>query len=324
MIRIYSIFIFLILSNFVWSQGLNQRSIVINNNDNANYVNVKGVPIKILPSPGFVISTSFFGFTHPVAGSSIVITDLAADVSKSFLSFSSKELLKTGVVADSETMYKINGFEAMLVRGKQSAHGHIYNRLLLIVGNRNRTILLNASFYATSSEKHAKEVEDMLLSVIFTANEQVDPLERFDFSINVEGTILKPGNMMLTSMVYTDDGNVPSRSENPISIMIRKTKNLIPLSEQDQITLCEKLMELYPIEWLRKEGLKPKKLFVNGLQAYEMFGIGTNKQAFKNEMIYQLVVFDKEYYYVITGITGDKFNENLRMFRRVARTLKTN
>lgn len=322
MIRLKIILLFLLPVSITFSQGLNQKSIVITNNDNAKYVDVPGVAIKIIPPSGFVMSDSFFGFTHPLANSSIVITDFNAPVNKSFISFGKKELLKTGIIVDSEIMYRINGYEAMLVKGKQSAHGHIYKRLLLVIGTQTKTVLLNASFFSDSAEKHAKEIEESLLSVIFNPNEKVNPADRFEFSLNVDGTGLKQGNMMLTSMVYTDDGNVPSLSDNPTSMMVRRTKNLLPLSEEDRRTLAQKLFELYPIEWQKKDGLEPRKIKINGLSGYEMHAIGTNKQALKPEMIYQAVVFDTEYYYVITGITGGDFNKNLKMFKTVAKTLQ--
>lgn len=304
------------------SQGINQKSIVVNNKDNANYVDVPGVPIRFIPPKGFVKSDSFFGYTHKLAGSSIVISDLRADVNRSFLSFSKNELFKTGVLVSSETMYRINGFDAMLVKGQQNAHGNIYNRIILVVGNHQRTVLLNASYLSSSSESHGKQIKESLLSVIFNPNQKVNPIDRFDFSVNVEGTILKPGDMMLNSLMFTDDGHVPSRSENPVSLMVRKTKSLLPLSEDDKITLCKRLFDLYPVEWSRTDGMTPRKIKINGLVAYEMFGIGNNREALKPELIYQVVVFDKDFYYVITGISNDRFSENLRMFRKVARTLE--
>ncbi len=323
MIRLKITFIFLFSISIAFSQGLNQRSIVITNNDNAKYVDVPGVAIKIIPPPGFVKSDSFFGFTHPLASSSIVITDINAPVNQSFISFSKKELFKTGLIVDSETMYRINGYEAMLVKGKQSAHGHIYRRILLVIGTHNKTVLLNASFFADSSEKHAKEIEESLLSVIFDAREKVNPADRFDFSLNVEGSILKQGNMMLTSMIYTDDGNVPSLSENPTSMMLRRTKNLRPLNDEERRTLALRLFELYPVEWIKTDGMEPRRITISGMRGYEMHAIGTNKQTMKPEMIYQAVVFDTEYYYVITGVTGGDFNSNLKMFMEISKTLRT-
>lgn len=323
LIYIPFILILLLFPLFSSSQGINQRSIEVNNKDNANYVDVRGVPIKIIPPPGFIKSDSFFGFTHKLSGSSIVITDLKADVNRSFLSFSKRELFKTGVLVSSETMYKINGFDAMLVEGQQNAHGNMYDRILLVIGNHKRTVLLNASFLASSSERHANEIRESLLSVIFQDDKDVNPIDRFDFSVNIEGTVLKPGDMMLNSMMFTDDGNVPSRSENPVSLMVRKTKNLLPLSEEDKITLCKRLIDLYPLEWVKTDGLEPVRMSANGLRGYEMFGIGNNKEVMRPELIYQAVVFDREYYYVITGIANAEFANNLKMFRKVARTLET-
>ena len=50
--------------------------------------------------------------------------------------------------------------------------------------------------------------------------------------------------------------------------------------------------------------------------------MGKNKELYKQEMIYQAILFNNLDYYVITGITYGKFEENLSMFKKVMKTFK--
>ena len=50
--------------------------------------------------------------------------------------------------------------------------------------------------------------------------------------------------------------------------------------------------------------------------------MGKNKDLFKMELIYQVVLFREQNFYVLVGLTYGNFEENLKMFKRVAKTFK--
>jgi hypothetical protein len=304
------------------SQGINSKAIQVTNNLNANYVDVTGTKLTILPPKGFVKSTKFTGFNHDLAGSSIVVTEIPGDVNRNLIGFDKKYLLQSGVVTETETFYQINGFDALLIKGKQVAYGKTYIRLMLVIGDIYRTYLLSASMVSTSSEKHVGEVKAALLSVIYNPNQKSDITDRFDFTINVSGKKKKKANMMLSSLTYTDDGNVPSKTVEKTAMTVRKSTVTKAFTEEEKKTLSLKLFEMYPLEWVKDVKREPKAITVGNLSGYEVYSMGKNKELYKQELIYQTVLYDNLNYYVITGITYGKFEENLAMFKKVARTFK--
>ncbi len=321
-IKILTLSFLIFLLNPVFSQSYNSKAIKITNNSNENYQKITGTKLKILVPNGFVKSSSYNGYSHKIAGSSIVVTEIRGDVHRNFVGFDKKQLFKTGVIVSKTTFYQINGYDAMLVEGKQSAYGKVYNRVMLVIGDYNVTYLLSGSVLATSPEKHLKEVKDALLGVIFSSEIKADILDRFDFSVNVSGTILKKGSLMLNSMTYTDDGNVPSKTDNKTSFLIRKQTSANDISLADKKTLAIKLFELYPIEWAKDMSREPKEINIAGLNGYEIYSMGVNKELYKNELIYQVLLFNGRNYYVITGITYGDFENNLLLFKKVAKTFK--
>lgn len=305
----------------MFSQPINQKAVERTNNISASYVDVTGTKLKMIAPRGFVKSTGYTGFMHEIAGSSILITEIPGDVNRNMIGFDKKFLIKSGVVVDKQTFYRINGFDALLIEGKQVAYGKTYFRIMLLVGDIYRSYLVSASMISTSSQKHVEEVKESVLGVIYEPTKASDITDRFDFTINVSGTGLQKANMMLSSLTYTDDGNVPSKTQEKTSMTIRKAILHKAISEEEKKILCKKLFEVYPLEWNSDIKREPKAFKSGGLCGYEVYSIGKNKELYKTELIYQVIVFENLDYYVITGLTYGKFEQNLAVFKKVASTL---
>lgn len=317
-----ALYIIILLPLLSFSQSINSKAIQITNNLDANYVDVTGTKVKIIPPNGFVKSDSYLGYSHKIAGSSIVITEIPGDVNRNFIGFDKKFLFKSGVIVEKETFYQINGYDALLIKGQQAAYGNTYIRLMLVIGDIYRTYLLSASILSTSSEKHINEVKTALLGVIYDPEKKSDITDRFDFTVDISGTILKKANLMLSSLTYTDDGNVPSNTAEKTSMTIRKSTLTKSVTEDQKKELCQKLFKMYPLEWVADMKQDPKPITIGNLSGYEIYSMGKNKDLFKMELIYQTVLFDNLDYYVITGITYGKFEENLTLFKKVTKTFK--
>ncbi len=319
---LFNILIILSIS-YSFSQHVNQRAIEINNNYDAAYINIPGTKVSLIPAKGFKISNRFSGLEDELSGSSIMITEIPGDVHKIMLGFDKKYLFKAGIIVESQVYYKINSYDALFIIGKQSAYERIYEKYMLIIGDIQTSYLLSASVLSTAPDNHKKEVKASLLSVIYNPESTAKPSDRFDFSIDVSGTLLKKGNLMLSSLTYTDDGNVPSKTENKTSVTVRKSKLIKELTESEKQELTKKIFELYPKEITGDINIC-KEIKGNYLSGYEMYAIGTNKDTEKPELIYLAVFFNGKEYYVFTGLTYGNFEKNLEMFRKVAKTLNTN
>lgn len=310
-----------VMPMIMFSQSINSKAVERTNNISASYVDVTGTKLKIIPPKGFSPSTKFTGFNHELAGSSIVITEIPGDVNKNMIGFDKKYLIKSGVVVDKQTFYKINGFDALLIEGQQVAYGKTYYRVMLLIGDIYRSYLVSASMISTSSQKHVAEVKESVLGVIYEPQKASDITDRFDFTVNVNGTGLQKANMMLSSLTYTDDGNMPSKTQEKTSMTIRKATLTKAITEDEKKLLCRKLFDVYPLDWNTDAKRDPKPFKAGNLSGYEIYSIGKNKELYKTELIYQVIVFNGLDYYVITGLTYGKFEENIAMFKKVAATL---
>jgi hypothetical protein len=195
---------------------------------------------------------------------------------------------------------------------------------MLLIGDIYRSYLISASMPSNVSKRHIEEVKESVLGVIYDPKIESQLSDRFDFSVDVSGTGLKKGNLMLSSLTYSDDGNVPSKTQEKTSMTIRKSTISKALSEEEKIILCKRLFEAYPLEWDSKIKQDPKPFVAGSFKGYEMYAQGTHKEMFVKEFIYQTIIFVNLDYYVITGFTYGKVEDNLKIFKKVAASLKPN
>lgn len=317
------VFTLIILINCqLFAQHGSQRAIEINNKISDKHIAVTGTKLYITLPKGFVNSLTFLGYRNELAGSSIIISEVPGDVHRNFIGFDKKYLFKAGLVSESETYYKINNFDALLIKGKQAAYGIAYNRILLIIGDIYRTYIINASIPTNLPNKDYNDLLNALLSIIYNPDLDTDALDRYNFTLDITGTQLKKANIMYSSMTFTDDGNMPSKTEEKTSLTARRNILAKAFNEDEKTKLCTQIFETYPIEWHKDINRTPKPIKIGKYNGYEIFSLGKNKNIDKNEFVYQTIIFIDTDYYVITGLTYGSFEENLVVFRKITNTFK--
>jgi|SRR6056297_20793 len=299
-----------------------QKSIEIQNKEHAGYEKIPGTALKIVPPEGYEPSDRFHGFENPLTTGSIMAFKVPGSVQDNFVAFKRNKDIREGMVVADETMYRINGYQALLQSGLQMAYGKTYMRYLLVIGNLENTYVLNASWVKDNdAQKEAKRVKSALLSVIYTPEQEVPITEGFDFAVDHNICKLKPGNILMNSLVFTEDGNMPSETDAKTAFMINETT--VPRGE-NQKKYLDKVLNQYPLEFGNKQEIEPEAVQVDGLSGYEIYGIGNNSKTGKSELIYVMVLFDGTTVYQLTGTTLKYYEEHLACFKKTARSFELN
>lgn len=302
------------------SQGINNQAIERVNVMSTDYVAVEGTQLSIKLPKGFVKSERFVGYEHKIAGSSIVVSEVPGEVRKNFLAFGKVNLIQRGLLIEKEELYLINGFDALLQYGQQSSYNKMYRRWLLVIGDNEKTFLLNASAPAETSMEHGAEIKESLLSVIYQPSKKVSESERYDFTLNLTGTGLKQIKILVNSMMYSDDGNLPPKTESKIIFMASRTKPAAPITDKKRF--ITQYLDMFPTTWPNNEKPEPKAVEIAGLSGYEIYGLAVNKDNNRPQLVYHVILFKGDYYYAITGMCFKYFEENLEMFKKIARTFQ--
>jgi hypothetical protein len=318
--RIFVVILLIFASVVTVCQGINSKAIEITNTDSDDYTTIETTKLK-LKLPKSFTRRNATTYENILAESYISVQALEGDVNRNFYTFDRKSMFQAGIVVLKETFFKINGFEAMMVDGDQYINDKEFAVSILIIGNCTESFLIMGATPKPIQNNMNIEITNSLLSVIFDPKMETKPIsESFSYKVNLEGTGLIEVSPMGDTRTFTDDGNLPSKTDDMTSLTIHETHNGKQFTEAQKKEICTHRINQYPITWDEKSDLTPQKYSTGKFSGYEIHASGASK-FLKTEFIYQLVLFDKDRYFVITGITYGDEAKCLEMFRKVANSI---
>lgn len=117
-------------------------------------------------------------------------------------------------------------------------------------------------------------------------------------------------------MIYTTDGQIPTKK--PL-LIVGNSIAKVAAENQKQYSI-ERLKKLPRGEFNKVNNINP--IQIDNLEGYEMVVNGKSEDA-KDELIYQVMLFDDAgYYFTIVGMTTEDFENNLKRFKNIAKTFK--
>ncbi|MGZ8536885.1 MAG: PsbP-related protein [Flavisolibacter sp.] len=279
------------------------------------HIKVPGTKCSIIPPNDFIASTSFSGFQNAETGASIMINELPGPYQTLVDGFTSDALKTRGMRLIGKQTIDFNNSKATLINVSQPANGITYLKQILIFGDAKGTVLVNG-IYPESSRNIEQKIKDAILSTIYSASQDDNPLDAATFTIDVKDTDFKLIQYMSGSLIYSTDGKLPT--EKPTLIV---GKSIAKISVQNQKQYSEERLkklpggELYFIKEI-------KEISVDNLNGYEIVAEGKTKHD-KPELVYQVMLFnDKGDYYIILGQAKEEFETYLQTFKKIAWTFK--
>lgn len=226
------------------------------------------------------------------------------------------EALKTkGMTLISEQAIDFNNSKATLLNVTQPANGITYIKQMLIFGDTKETVLVNGIYPEASKSLEAK-IKDALLSTVYNASQNVNPLDAATFTIDVKDTDFKIVKFMSGSLLYSTDGKIPT--EKP-TLIVGNSIAKIPTQNQKQYAE-ERLKKLPRGEFNVIKEIK--EIAIDNLKGYEIVADGQSKDN-KPELVYQVMLFNERGdYYIIIGKAKEEFQKNLEVYKRIAKTFK--
>ena len=318
--RIILVILFILASFAAVCQGINSKAIEITNTDSKEYTTFETTKLKIKLPQGFTRRNATT-YEHTLAESYISVQPLDGDVNRNFYTFDKKSMFQAGIVVMKETFFKINGFDALMIDGDQYINEKEFAVSILIIGNYTQTYLIMGSTPKPVKNNMNIEITNSLLSIIFDPKMETTAIQdAFSYTVDTSGTGLIECPPMGDTRTYTDDGNIPSKTDDMTSLTIHKSPSGRVFTEDQKKDICNHRIKLYPITWEENSNLEPKKYSTGKLSGYEIYASGISK-FMKTEFIYQLVLFDNDKYFVITGISCGDEKKCLEKFRKIANSI---
>lgn len=291
----------------------------INNIKSDNHNQIAGTKFFLIPPTGFIPATNFQGFQQMNSGASILVTEIPGPFIESTKGFNEQGLKTQGVVLKKKEEIKVNGTQGLFLTAEQFAYGTNYSKYILVFGDSKATYIVNGTYPKEVTELD-KDIRESMLSVVYESALTVDPLSTVSFTVDTKNTKLKFGKSMTGMLLYTVDGEVPTESTD-------KTSFIVGLSLANVQTVDKKLtainrMKRMPYSDLKIDENKIQEIEIDRISGYEIVGEGIGKFDGTKELVYQVMLFTDNGYYIIVGIAKNDFEQNLELFKKVARTLK--
>ena len=291
----------------------------INNTKTDKHKQIAGTKFFLVPPTGFIPATTFQGYQQLNSGASILVMEIPEPFSESTKGFNEQGIKTQGVVLKKKEEIKVNGNQGLFLTTEQFAYGTNYSKYILVFGDSKATYMVNGTFPKEVTELE-KDIRESMFSVIYESGLTVDPLSAVSFTVDTENTKLKFGKSMTGMLLYTVDGKVPTESND-------KTTFIVGLSLANVQTVDKKLtaitrLKRMPYTDLKIDENKINEIEIDGISGYEIVGEGLDKSNGTKEFVYQVMLFTDNGYYIMVGTTKNDFEQNLELFKKVARTLK--
>lgn len=291
----------------------------INNTKTDHHKQIAGTKFFLVPPSGFINANNFQGFQQLNSGASILVMEIPGPFSETTKGFNEQGLKTQGVVLKKKEEIKINGNHGLFLTTEQFAYGTNYSKYILVFGDSKATYMVNGTFPKEVTELD-KDIRESMLSVVYESGLTVDPLSTVSFTVDTDNTKLKFGKSISGMLLYTVDGKVPTESGD-------KTSFIVGLSLSNVQTVDKKLTALtrikrLPYTDLKIDESKIKEIEIDGISGYEIVGEGLEKSNGTKELVYQVMLFTDNGYYIMVGTTKNNFEQNLELFKKVAKTLK--
>jgi len=291
----------------------------INNTKTDKHKQIAGTKFFLVPPTGFIPATTFQGYQQMNSGASILVMEIPGPFSESTKGFNEQGLKTQGVVLKKREEIKVNGNQGLFLTTEQFAYGTNYSKYILVFGDSKATYMVNGTFPKEVTDLE-KDVRESMFSVVYESGLTIDPLSAVSFTVDTENTKLKFGKSMTGMLLYTVDGKVPTESND-------KTTFIVGLSLANVQTIDKKLTALtrlkrMPYTDLKIDENKINEIEIDGISGYEIVGEGLEKSNGTKEFVYQVMLFTDNGYYIMVGTTKNDFEQNLELFKKVARTLK--
>lgn len=281
------------------------------------HINVSGTKVSLIPPKGFIKASNFLGFQQSESGSTIMILDIPGPFSETSKGLTKEGLLSKGIETKEIQKMTLNKLPAILAIGEQNAYGNVYTKYVIAFGTDKETILINGAC-PKNLEEIGKLIKASILTAVYDADKKINPFETVDFELDVSKSKLRFAKSMSNSLIFTADGELPTKSIDKITLIA--TKSFTEIDIQDKKLFALNRLRQMPIELEKIEATT--EITIDGVSGYEMIASAKDKKTGDSEKIYQVILFSDKLYYLLFGSTNDKSEKNINELKQVVKTFK--
>jgi hypothetical protein len=282
---------------------------------------IPGTRVSLVPPTGFTPAAQFSGFWQESIGSSIMVTEFSgplSEVSSGFLN--SSELAKRGMALLNKREVNVNNESGLMLHLRQNALGTEYRKWLLIFGDEKESVIIAATFPKELEGNLSERMKASVLTAKWDRERKVPPTEGLNFTLTEKGEI-RLAKRIANSLLYTKSGVFPSKTVDDPLFIIGQALSKLDIEDKEQFAKS-RLSQTATITDVEIEQFG--QVTVDNLSGYEIFAKGNDKESGSSMLVYQMVLYEGQSYYIMQGLVSSKhgqtylpaFKEMSRSFRR--------
>ncbi len=280
---------------------------------------IRGTKVSLVPPAQFGIAADFPGVLHEESGSSVMITELPAPISKLLKSFTDeKKLEKRGLTLLTSEERKMGEHEGVFLTVAQVVDGISVKKAFWIFGTKRESVMAMGTIFPEMGGDWFPVVIESLKTCEWDLDRVVDPFANLGFELtDTQGLqfVLKVSNMLL----FTEDGKTDKKNEGKLMFMMGPALGSGPI--EDKEAFVERRMRQFPGEVLEIESMEP--IEIDELPGFEVIASTVQKEIVRVRHV--VILFEPDNYWVSFGEARDevgdealeKFQAIVRSFRRV-------
>lgn len=281
---------------------------------------ISGTRIRLTPPANFTPANQFPGYQLESRVSSIMITEIPGPFTETSAGFSKPdELKKRSMLVLNKQEVKLGGHNALLLKVEQRAYETDFLKWLLVFGDEKETVIITANFPKMYEAELSEKLKASILTAQWDKKRAVAPTESLNFTVEEKGE-LKLANRMVNMLSFTKNGIIPKKDiTDPLFIAGQSiSKTAIPDNEEYSKA---RVLQISQVKDIEVEQLN--KITIDNLNGYEIVASGKDTKSEQPMLIYQVMLFEEQSYFLMQGFVGNNNRQNnLEIFKQMARTFK--
>jgi hypothetical protein len=286
----------------------------------ARPVRVAGTKVSLVPPAGFAPSAQFTGYARAEEAASIVVTELPFALTQATQPLTNPEGLKSrALTLLSKESVTVGGTAGLLLHLRQTASGVEYLKWLLLVGDDAATVMVTATFPAESEGQLSAPLRQSVLTTRWDKDAEVAAGEGLRYTVGERGA-LKFAKRIGNTLMYTGGGVFPSpAADDPLFVV---GPSFAEVAAADRKGFAEGRVAA-TVSVTDIVARKTEPLSVAGLGGYETLADAKDKVTGEPMVVYQVILFDGPYYYLMQGLVSRKLaGEHLPSFKEMAKSFR--
>lgn len=281
---------------------------------------VRGTRVSINKTDNFSAAPNFSGFIDKATQSSIMVTEMPSPFEATTGGFNQEGLASRSMKLVSKEAVTVGDYPGILCSVKQTAYGTDFSKWILAFGDKDRTIVVTASFPDSEAEKLSASLKQTLLSARYDSKAQPpDPMADLPFTISGSKTLLMAGRIQNT-LLFSPTGKITAIDPKDHSLfLVGQALNDIDIPDKADFarTRLKMTANLTDVQILSE-----KDITVSGMPTREILASGKNKQG-DELFVLQDIAYGGGSYFFLQGITDlDQKAEKEPEFKAIVESFK--